>query len=87
MTDEQPQRRDDLTIQRSGDEARLTDPTTGEAHVLNASAFAIWELCDGMTEATTMAEAVAEVTPMDLDEAREQILHTIQLLREKGLVE
>jgi PqqD family protein of HPr-rel-A system len=86
MTTDLPQRRTDLTVETTPEEARLFDPETGEIHVLNASAYAIWELCDGRTEPGLMADAVAEVTQMDWAEAKQQVQATIELLREKGLV-
>ncbi len=87
MTAQLPRRRTDLTVQITSEEAHLTDLATGKTHVLNASAYAIWELCDGQTEPVTMAEAVAEVTDIDVDQAQQQIRDTIEVLREKGLVD
>lgn len=81
-----PRRRDDLEVEVESKEARLTDPVSGETHVLNPSAYAIWELCDGATAPAAMAEAVAEVTLIDVAEAERQIERTIEILRERGLV-
>lgn len=39
--------RDDVTLQRVGREAILHDALSGQAHVINASAARVWELCDG----------------------------------------
>ena len=87
MTADLPQRRTDIAVETTPDEARLIDPDSGEIHVLNASAFAIWELCDGQTEPTVMAEALAELTQLDPSEAIQQVRGTIDLLRGKGLVD
>ena len=39
--------RDDVTLQRVGRESILHDARSGRAHVINASAARVWELCDG----------------------------------------
>lgn len=87
MTADLPQRRTDITVEVTPEEARLFDPDSGEINILNASAFAIWELCDGQTEPAAMAEALAELTQLDRSEATQQVRTTIDLLREKGLVD
>lgn len=87
MSEDLPRHRTDLDVEIHDEEAHLTDPSNGETHVLNPSAFAIWELCDGDTRVETMAEAVAEVTPMDREQSEQQVRETIDLLKEKGLVE
>lgn len=81
-----PLRRADLVIDLKHDEAHLTDPTTGEVHVLNASAYAIWELCDGKTPIGSIADALSEVTPMGPTEALAQVEHAVELLAQKRLV-
>lgn len=39
--------RTDVTLQRVGREAILHDARSAQAHVINASAARVWELCDG----------------------------------------
>jgi coenzyme PQQ synthesis protein D (PqqD) len=39
--------REDVTLQRVGRESILHDARSGQAHVINASAARVWELCDG----------------------------------------
>lgn len=80
------ERRNDLVIDVNRDEARITDPTTGKTHILNPSAFAIWELCDGVTEIEAMVEAVVEVTGLPSEEADRQVRSTLDTLIRKGLV-
>jgi Coenzyme PQQ synthesis protein D (PqqD) len=55
-------------------------------HVLNASAFAIWELCDGQTTLEEMAAAVAEITGLEIDVAATEVAATIEVLSQLGLV-
>ncbi len=42
-----PSRRADVVAQRAGKETLLYDPVADTVHVLNATAWAIWEFCDG----------------------------------------
>ena len=42
-----PRARADVTLQRVGREAILHDGRNGQAHVINATAAQLWELCDG----------------------------------------
>lgn len=48
--------RADVTLQRVGKEAILHDAATGRAHVINASAARVWELCDGRPFEDLVAE-------------------------------
>jgi hypothetical protein len=50
-----PRRRSDLTFQRAGQDTLLYDPVADAVHVLNPTAWAIWELCDGQYTPDEMA--------------------------------
>ena len=43
-----PRRRSDVVCQAAGDETLLYDPIGDTVHVLNSTALAVWELCDGL---------------------------------------
>jgi hypothetical protein len=47
LSDWTPQRRGDVVSQPVGGETLLYDPAADAVHVLNATALAVWELCDG----------------------------------------
>ena len=42
-----PRCRADVVCQSAGEETLLYDPLTDAVHVLNPTALAVWELCDG----------------------------------------
>jgi len=42
-----PKKREDLTIHELGDEVMLYDAANEKIHVLNHTAYLIWNLCDG----------------------------------------
>jgi len=63
------------------------EPVSDGLHVLNASAFAIWELCDGETGTEEMVAAIAELTGLDATVAATEVTATVEALRALGLVE
>jgi hypothetical protein len=67
-----PSRRGEL-FQVAGDGGAVYVAQTDSLHVLNATARAIWELCDGRTSASEMAMAISEVTGMDVEQARIEV--------------
>lgn len=73
MTDDwmnaKPTRHGQAWVRRGSDDTAVYNPETGTLHLLNPSALAIWELCDGATTGREMAEAVAEITALDFDAA------------------
>jgi hypothetical protein len=71
-----------------GDEGawHIVDPETGREHSLNDTAHAIWELCDGSTTVEEMSSAVAELTGIKLDDARKDVVRTVNELESLGLV-
>ena len=81
-----PTKRGEL-VQSDGPEGwTVYEAGSDSLHVLNASAKAIWELCDGETSTQEIAEAVAELAGYDLHTALEEVVETIQMLRERGLI-
>jgi hypothetical protein len=56
-----PVRRDDVWLRRAGAENALFDPETGKIHLVNATALAIWNLCDGETRPDEMIDAIVDL--------------------------
>jgi hypothetical protein len=50
-----PRRRSHVEERRAGEDLVLYDPAGGRLHVLNATAAAIWRLCDGSLPAPAIA--------------------------------
>jgi len=78
--------RADVTLQRVGREAILHDARSGQAHVINASAARVWELCDGrpMDE---LLSAFAEPYDMTPDAVRADVERVLANFRELGLLD
>ncbi len=56
-----PSRRADVVTQRAGKETLLYDPAADAVHVLNPTAWAVWELCDGRHTPTDIATRLRNV--------------------------
>ena len=83
---ETPERSGEVWVRRETERVAVYVPATGQLHALNASALAIWELCDGMTTIDEMIRAVAELTDAGLEQAERDVVRTLDELAERGLV-
>jgi predicted transcriptional regulator len=81
-----PQRRGELVQAASSDGWTVYVSETDSLHVLNDSARAIWELCDGKTSPSEMAHAISELTGLDAGHAIGEVTETLQSLERVGLV-
>jgi hypothetical protein len=57
-----PLRRKDVWLRQTKEENALYNPATSEVYLLNETALAIWELCDGDTAPEEMMTAICDVT-------------------------
>jgi hypothetical protein len=81
-----PKRMDGVTLGRSAHEVILYGPVEDQVHYLNATAAAIWELCDGETEDSEMVAAICLLTGMLPDIVREDVDRVVTQFAEAGLV-
>lgn len=77
--------RPDVTLQRVGNEAILHDASAGKAHVINASAARVWELCDGRSM-DDVVRTFAEPYGRRPDEVRADVEGVIEGFRRLGLL-
>ncbi len=82
-----PIRRGQAWVRRGSDDTAVFVPETGTLHLLNASALAIWELCNGSTTGREMAEAVAELTTLDIEAASADVAIALDELAREGLID
>lgn len=85
-SDPRPLRKGQAWIRRGTDDVAVYNPDDGRLHVLNPSALAIWELCDGATAISEIAEAVAEATGIPLPRAKADVECAISQFQAVGLV-
>jgi hypothetical protein len=83
---EYPEQRGELVQSATSDGWTVYEPKTDSLHVLNDSARAIWELCDGKTSPSEMAHAISELTGLELERAQSDVTETLQRLSELNLV-
>ncbi len=83
-----PRRRDDLICSSAGRESLLYDRQADAIHVLNPTAFAVWELCDGEHTADQIADYLsthfANATRADVGS---EVRAALAVLEEKALIE
>ena len=77
--------RPDVTLQRVGREAILHDAAAGKAHVINAPAARVWELCDGRAM-DDLLRAFAEPYGRAPDDVRADVERVLTGFRQLGLL-
>jgi hypothetical protein len=73
LRQQRPMRRPDVWLRRAGAENAAFEPDTGSVHIMNETALAIWELCDGQTQPEEMVEAIVELTGLHPDIVTEDV--------------
>ena len=82
-----PRPRSDLNTRVIDDEVVILDRANGNIHRLNATASAIWNLCDGRNTAEEISRQVAaafQVTPADV---LPDVLRTVEDFQRLNLLE
>ncbi len=82
-----PRTRTDLDVVEIDGEALVYDPLALRADYLNHTAALVLRLCDGETTIFDMAEAIADVYEMPVDETEGQVRALLRDLRSLGLLE
>ncbi len=82
-----PQRSEQVYSKGLGDEVVLYLADGSAVHVLNRTAFAVWNLCDGDHAPQAIEEAIRAqfAIPEGVDVA-EDVRMTLKLFRDKGLL-
>lgn len=83
---ERPVRREGLWVRRSGDENAVFDPASSAVHLMNETALAIWELCDGNTDPDEMITAICELSGMEREAVAEDVRRILSDFEVAGLV-
>jgi PqqD family protein of HPr-rel-A system len=78
--------RPDLHTERLDDELVVYAPESARAFVLNRTAAAIWQLCDGSMTAAELADELAEACGLSAEAARVDVQQFIEQLDGAGLL-
>ena len=77
-SNEKPKKREDLTINKFGDEVMLYDSTNEKIHVLNHTAYLIWKFCDGNHTINAIEREINKIFPaIELGDVSKDIKETI----------
>lgn len=81
-----PVRDPNVWLRQSGSENVVFDPARETVHVMNATAVAIWVLCDGETEPREMIDAVIELTGLPYEVVQEDVERILTEFEDAGIV-
>lgn len=83
-----PLRVDHVGVQRAGDDSEVLLRPEGadQVFVLNETAFALWELCDGSTAVHEMVAAASELFAASPESLEHDVLAALHELAQDGLV-
>jgi|DewCreStandDraft_2_1066082.scaffolds.fasta_scaffold00296_2 PqqD family protein of HPr-rel-A system len=82
-----PRRVADVTASDLDDELVLYNLRTDQVHVLNATAAAIWELCDGSLTADEIAAVLADACSVPLARVQPDVQNMLAEFHQAGLIE
>ena len=86
LPDLRPARSPGVWVRKTRGETLAYHPGTGAAHLLNETALAIWDLCDGATKPQEMVEAICQLCGMHPDVVGEDVARILAEFEEAGLI-
>lgn len=82
-----PDQREGVWLRATEGENVLLDPSGDHLYVLNESALAIWQLCDGQTTPEEMVQAICALCNGVAAMIAEDVERTLTSLTEAGLID
>lgn len=82
-----PHRRSGLQLRVSGDEAVLLDASSEAVHVLNDTALALWQLCDGETTVEEMVVAAVGLFNAQERRLERDVLDALDAMASRGILD
>lgn len=82
-----PLQRPGTWLRQSEDENVIVDPDNSSLHVLNDTALALWELCNGQNTVEEMIIAVCELCDEPADVVRRDVESTLTRFDAAGLLQ
>lgn len=87
VTKGRPLRKKGVWLRQVGGENALYDPDSSSVHLLNDTALAIWDLCDGDVQPDEMIEAICQISSLHKDIVSEDVHRTLEEFEQAGLIE
>lgn len=81
-----PQRRDDVWVRQADHETALVRRADGSVHIVNDTALAIWQLCDGETHPNEMIDAICDLSGLPEEVVRDDVHTTLRGFNRAGLI-
>jgi Coenzyme PQQ synthesis protein D (PqqD) len=81
-----PARNPQVWLRQAGPENVVYDPARESVHVMNATAVAIWVLCDGETVPAEMIEAICQLSGLPYDVVQEDVSRILEEFDEAGII-
>jgi hypothetical protein len=83
---DRPDRNPQVWLRQAGSENVLYDPARETVHVMNATAVAIWVLCDGETMPTEMIDAICQLSGLPYEVVAEDVSRILGEFDEAGII-
>jgi len=81
-----PARNSQVWLRQAGSESVVYDPGRESVHVMNATAVAIWVLCDGDTAPAEMIEAICQLSGLPYDVVLEDVSRILDEFEDAGII-
>ena len=81
-----PDRKKGVWLRQARDENAVYDPETGSVHLLNSTALAIWDLCDGETDPEEMVTAICALSGLHRDVVAEDVERVLGEFESAGII-
>ncbi len=83
---QKPRFREDIVMRQVDDDLILYDPVNDRVVLLNPSAVAVLELCDGSRSAGQIAEEIVEAIGVEIELARTNVETALHEFRTSGIL-
>jgi hypothetical protein len=81
-----PARNQEVWLRQAGSENVVYDPARESVHVMNATAVAIWVLCDGDTAPAEMIEAICQLSGLPFEVVEEDVSRILGEFDQAGII-
>ena len=81
-----PERKPDLWLRKTERENVVYDPATSAVHILNPTALAIWEQCDGNTTPEEMVDAICSLSGLPRDVVEEDVSRILKEFEQASIL-
>ena len=85
--DSKPKRKGIPVVEEMDDDLLVADFGESQLHILNPTAAAVWDMCDGQYTAEQMADLLAGHFGLPVEDVQDDVVKMLGEFHEKGLIE